>query len=73
MNLDKMNELTSLILNLKDNSVKKIELSRFVEWSGNRLMNINVDLKRNKIEALNNKIVDCEVYLDLRDNYFEDE
>ena len=36
-------------------------------------MNINVDLKRNRIKALNDKIDDCEVYLDLRDNEFEDE
>ena len=65
MNLDKMIELTSLVLNLKDNNIAEIELSRFVEWSGNRLMNINVDLKRNRIKALNDKIDDCEVYLDL--------
>ena len=60
-----MNKLTSLELNLTDNNIEEIELSRFVEWNENRLVNLNVDLKRNRIEALNDKIDDCEVYLDL--------
>ena len=70
MNLKKMNKLTSLKLNLKDNDIEKIELSKFEEW--NKLVDLNLDLQRNEIEVFENEVVDFEVDVDLRNNYFED-
>ena len=59
-------------MNLTNNNIEKIELSKFEEWSKNKLVDLNLDLTKNKIEVFENRIVDFEVDLDLRDNYFED-
>ena len=64
MHLNKMNELTNLSLNLINNNIEEIELNKWLEWS-EKLVDLSLDLKRNRITALNNKIEDCEVYLDL--------
>ena len=39
-----MTKLTSLSLNLTSNNIEEIELSKFVEWSKNRLVDLNLDL-----------------------------
>ena len=60
-----LNKMTKLTLDLTNNNIEEIELSKFVEWSGNRLVDLSLDLKKNRIKVLNNKIEDCQVYLDL--------
>ena len=72
MNLKKMNKLTSLKLNLTNNNIGEIELGKFEEWIGNKLVDLNLDLQTNEIGVFENEVVDFEVYLDLRVNYFED-
>ena len=64
MYLDKMNKLTKLSLNLTKNNIVDIDVNNWLEWSEN-LVDLSLDLKKNRIEVLNDKIEDCEVYLDL--------
>ena len=64
MHLNKMNKMTSLSLNLENNKIEEIELNKWLEWS-EKIVDLSLDLKKNRITALNDKIDDCEVYLDL--------
>ena len=56
--------MTSLSLNLENNNIEEIELNKWLEW-GEKIVDLSLDLKKNRITALNDKIDDCEVYLDL--------
>ena len=51
MNIDKMSKLTKLNLSLANNSVVEIELNKWLEWSGNRLRKLSVDLRNNRITS----------------------
>ena len=78
MNVDKMNKLTKLNLSLKGNNIEYVELKEWLEWSGNKLVDLSVDLKENELIKIGyddymNKIEDCEVYLDIWDGENEDE
>ena len=42
MNLD---NLTELNLDLKGNNIEEIELSKLLEWSGNRLSELSLNLR----------------------------
>ena len=45
MNLDKMNELTKLSLDLKGNNIEDLELKEWLDWSGNELVELSLDLE----------------------------
>ena len=73
MNLDKMTKLSWLNLDLKGNNIEEIELSKWLEWSGNRLSELRLDLSENELiesgyndnmelEDVNNN---CEVYVNI--------
>ena len=51
MNLDKMNEVTWLNVNLKGNNIEDVELKEWLEWSGNKLDELSLNLNENRIES----------------------
>ena len=72
MNVDKMTKLTKLDLSLKGNNIEDVELKEWLDWSGNKLVDLSVDLKENELIEIGyddtmNEIEDCEVYLDIWD------
>ena len=56
--------MTNLSLNCENNNIEEIELNKWLEWS-KKLVDLSLDLKKNRITVSNDKINDCEVYLDL--------
>ena len=72
-----MNKLIDLKLNLTNNNIGSIELSKWLEWSGNKLVDLSLDLKWNEIESGYNKNmkwndINCEVYVNIWDGEIGD-
>ena len=70
INVNKMNKLTKLELNLKNNMIEKIELKEWLEWiEKDKLVDLKLDLKGNGLEYNDNmklnKVKNCEVYVDI--------
>ena len=80
MNLDKMTKLTKLNLDLKGNNIEEIELSKWLEWIGNRLSELRLDLSENELinSGYNDNmeledIHDCEVHVNIWDGENEEQ
>ena len=65
---------------MKGNNIEDLELKEWLDWSGNKLSELSVDLKENELikigyddnmelEEVNDN---CEVYLDIWDDENED-
>ena len=71
MNLGyKMTKLTWLNLSLTNNNIEKIELNKWLDWSGNRLRELRLDLGENECGYNDNmslEDVNCEVYVNIWD------
>ena len=70
MNVNKMNKLTKLELNLKNNMIENIELEEWLEWiEKDKLVDLRLDLKGNGLEYNDNikldEVKNCEVYVDI--------
>ena len=81
MNLDKMTKLSWLNLDLKDNNIANIEVNDWLEWSGNRLNELKLDLSENELiesgynDNMNLEDVNdnCEVHVNIWDGENEEQ
>ena len=81
MNLDKMTKLTKLNLDLEGNNIEDLELKEWLEWSGNRLSELTLDLSENELILSgyndNTELEDvndnCEVYINIWDGENEEQ
>ena len=64
---------------MTSNNIGAVELSKWLEWSGNKLSRLSLDLRWNEIETgykntmKLDKVENCEVYLNIWDGENEDE
>ena len=71
--------MTKLSLNLDNNNVEEIELNKWLEWS-EKLVDLSLDLKENKVESGYNDNMNledvndnCEVYANIWDGENEEQ